>query len=344
MIIQYQRWYGQNPAYRLADTHFSSILSPLSLPLPHLYYTCFRIDHSKENTVAKGSYFLDDQTQRSDLQYVREVMEEPLLTREEELVLTRAWAEDRDEKALHVLIRSYSRLVITAALKFRHYGLPVGDLIQEGNIGLMVAAEKFDPERDVRFSTYAKWWVRSCIQDYILRNWSIVRTGCTSAQKQLFFNLRRLRAQLADVTAENMSPEEKKKIADTLKVSIRDVEDMESRIAAHDLSLSHSLNEDSNDDWVDTILDTSPSPEDETVKEFDANVRHHWIEAAMRKLPIRERAIIHHRHLSDPPTTLEAIGKSLNISKERVRQLEARALRKMRQHLTDNIHDVKEIL
>lgn len=292
----------------------------------------------------KNNHFMDDQTQKSDLHYVREVMEEPLLSREEEVVLTKAWAEDRDEKALHILIRSYSRLVITAAIKFRHYGLPIGDLIQEGNIGLMIAAEKFDPDREVRFSTYAKWWVRSCIQDYILRNWSIVRTGCTSAQKQLFFNLRRLRAQLADVTAENMSSEEKKLIADTLHVTIRDVEDMESRIAAHDLSLSNSLNEDSNEDWVDTILDNSPSPEEETVEVFDATVRHHWLESAMRKLPIRERAIIYHRHLNDPPTTLEAIGKSLNISKERVRQLEARALRKMRQHLTDNIHDIKEFL
>lgn len=294
--------------------------------------------------MSKHIQFSDDQTQKSDLNYVREVMEEPILSREDEFVLTRAWAENRDEKALHVLIRAYSRLVITAALKFRHYGLPVGDLIQEGNIGLMVAAEKFDPERDVRFSTYAKWWVRSSIQDYILRNWSIVRTGCTSAQKQLFFNLRRMRSKLADVTAENMSQDERKLIAETLNVSIRDVEDMESRISAHDLSLSHSLNEDSNEDWVDTLLDESPSPEDDAVKSFDTTVRHHWLEAAMRLLPLREREIIFHRHLIDPPTTLEAIGKSLHISKERVRQLEARALRRMRQHLMKNIHDVKEIL
>lgn len=294
--------------------------------------------------MSKHIQFSDDQTQRSDLEYVREVMEEPILSREDEFLLTRAWAEQRDEKALHVLIRAYSRLVITAALKFRHYGLPVGDLIQEGNIGLMIAAEKFDPERDVRFSTYAKWWVRSSIQDYILRNWSIVRTGCTAAQKQLFFNLRRLRSKLADVTTENMSMDERQLIAETLKVNIRDVEDMESRISAHDLSLSHSLNEDSNEDWVDTLLDDSPSPEDEAVKSYDTTVRHHWLEAAMRLLPLREREIIFYRHLSDPPSTLDAIGKALNISKERVRQLEARALRRMRQHLTNNIHDVKEIL
>ncbi len=294
--------------------------------------------------MTRHTHFSDDQTQKADLDYVREVMEEPTLSREDEQVLTQAWAVERDEKALHILIRSYSRLVVTAALKFRHYGLPVGDLIQEGNIGLMIAAEKFDPAREVRFSTYAKWWVRSSIQDYILRNWSIVRTGCTSAQKQLFFNLRRLRSKLADVTSENMSSEERELIAQAIKVNIRDVENMESRIASHDLSLSQGVNDESNEDWVDILLDEGPSPEDEAAQTFDSTVRHHWLEAALRQLPFREREIIFHRHLCDPPTTLEVLGKTFNISKERVRQLEARALRRMRMHLVKNIHDVKEIL
>lgn len=294
--------------------------------------------------MTRHTHFSDDQTQKADLDYVREVMEEPTLSREDERALTQAWATERDEKALHILIKSYSRLVVTAALKFRHYGLPVGDLIQEGNIGLMVAAEKFDPTHEVRFSTYAKWWVRSSIQDYILRNWSIVRTGCTSAQKQLFFNLRRLRSKLADVTSENMSTDERELIAQTIKVNIRDVENMETRISSHDLSLSQGVNEESNEDWVDILLDEGPTPEDEATKTFDSTVRHHWLEAALRQLPFREREIVFHRHLLDPPTTLEVLGKTFNISKERVRQLEARALRRMKMHLVKNIHDVKEIL
>lgn len=288
--------------------------------------------------------YINDETQRSDLAYVREVMREPLLSREDELALTRAWAQDRDEKALHKLIRSYSRLVISAAIRFRHYGLPVGDLIQEGNIGLMVAAERFEPERDLRFSTYAKWWVRSSIQDYVLRNWSIVRTGSTSAQKQLFFNLRRLRAQLADVTTENMTPGERELIAQTLKVNIKDVEDMENRIATHDLSLNNPVSDDSNEDWVDTLQDEAPSPEDQALDVYDTLVRHHWIESSLRLLPLRERKIILLRHLSEHPMTLEELGKIMHISKERVRQLEGRALRRMRQHLVENVHDVKEIL
>lgn len=288
--------------------------------------------------------FLNDATQKADLAYVREVMREPLLGREEELKLAQAWHEHGDERALHLLIKAYSRLVISAAVRFRHYGLPMGDLIQEGNLGLLQAAERFEPEREVRFSTYAKWWVRSSIQDYILRNWSIVRTGSTAAQKQLFFNLRRLRAQLASVSAENMTPEDREKIADTLKVSIHDVEDMEGRLSGHDLSLSNPINENGNEDWVDSLVDTSPSPETSTLTNFDASVRRHWIEAAMNNLSPRERHIIISRHLSESPMTLENLGNFMHISKERVRQIEARALRKMRFHLIKNIHDVKEIL
>lgn len=294
--------------------------------------------------VSRRQHISSEQTQKADLAYVREVMREPLLSREQEVELTRAWAEKRDEKALHLLIKAYSRLVISAAIRFRHYGLPIGDLIQEGNIGLMMAAERFEPERDVRFSTYAKWWVRSSIQDYILRNWSIVRTGSTSAQKQLFFNLRRLRLQLANVTTESMSPEERDLIAKTLKVNIRDVEDMENRIATHDLSLSNPVNEDSVGDWVDILQDETPNPEDRALSDYDALVRRHWIEASLRLLPFRERQIILLRHLAENTMTLDELGKMMHISKERVRQLECRALRKMKQHLVKNVHDVKEIL
>ena len=288
--------------------------------------------------------FSNDDTQKADLTYVREVMGEPILSREYELELATAWHDNHDEKALHEIIRSYTRLVVSAAVRFRHYGLPIGDLIQEGNIGLMQAAARFDPERGVRFSTYAKWWIRSSIQDYVLRNWSIVRTGSTTAQKQLFFNLRRLRAQLLNVTTETMQPQDHKQIADDLHVSIRDVEDMENRLAAHDLSLSNSMGDGSNEEWIDSIPDIRPTPEAVAVDLFDTTVRKHWIQSALHKLTVRERQIILSRHLSETPMTLEGVGGVMSISKERVRQLEARALRKMRFHLLKNIHDVKEIL
>lgn len=292
----------------------------------------------------KRPHISNDSTRRADLSYVREIMRQPLLTRENEFILARAWAEHQDEDSLHQLVTAYSRLVIAIAIRFRHYGLPMGDLIQEGNIGLMEAAERFEPERDIRFSTYAKWWIRSCIQDYILRNWSIVRTGSTAAQKQLFFNLRRLRAQLTNVTSENMSPDERELIARTLHVNIKDVEDMENRISTHDLSLSNPISEDSLEDWVDTLEDTMPNPEELTQDSYDSLVRHHWIQAALRLLPPRERQIIMLRHLSENNLTLEQLGKVLKISKERVRQLESRALRRMQTHLADHFMDIKEIL
>lgn len=288
--------------------------------------------------------FGNNETQKADLAYVKEIMREPILSRENELDLAHAWYDRHDVKALHQIIRAYSRLVVSAAVRFRHYGLPIGDLIQEGNLGLMQAAARFEPDRNVRFSTYAKWWIRSSIQDYILRNWSIVRTGTTSAQKQLFFNLRRLRAQLANISTEGMNSEDRKKIAENLNVSIKDVEDMENRLAAHDLSLSNPISEDGTEEWVDSLQDLRPNPENSTLDSFDGNVRKYWINSALENLTFREQQIILSRHLTESPMTLEAIGITMGISKERVRQLEARALRKMRFYMLKNIHDVKEIL
>lgn len=284
----------------------------------------------------------NEETKRADLSYVREIMQEPLLSREDEFTLAKAWADHNDEGSLHALIRAYSRLVVSIAIRFRHYGLPMGDLIQEGNIGLMEAADRFEPDRDIRFSTYAKWWIRSCIQDYILRNWSIVRTGSTSAQKQLFFNLRRLRAQLTDVTTENMSPDERKLIATTLNVNIRDVEDMENRIATHDLSLNSPVSEDSMENWVDTLEDSQPTPEEITSNTLDTNTQRHWIQASLRLLSPREQQIIILRHLSEQNMTLEQLGKLFSISKERVRQLEGRALQKMRAYIEKTVPDIEK--
>ena len=288
--------------------------------------------------------FIDTQTQKSDLTYVRHVMRMPLLEREEELKLAQAWHDNRDEKALHTMIQSYSRLVITVAVRFRHYGLPISDLIQEGNLGLMQAAERFEPDRNFRFSTYAKWWIRSCIQDYVLRNWSIVRTGSTTAQKQLFFNLRRLRSQLADITTENMSEKDQCKIANELHVTLNDVKDMENRLSAHDLSLSNLMTEDGHETWVDTLVDERPNPELSVSNNHNALLRREWIDKALKNLTGREQEIIQARRLTYSPITLEALGKNLKISKERVRQLEARAIRKMRLQLMHRIHDIKELI
>ena len=287
---------------------------------------------------------IDSETKKANFAYVRELMKEPLLSREEELSLSLAWRNQKDQKSLHQLTRAYARLVISMALRFRHYGLALNDLIQEGNLGLMVAAERFDPYREVRFSTYAKWWIRSSIQDFILRNWSIVRTGTTSAQKQLFFNLRRLRAQLVQVNGEAITPEGRGQIAQLLNVTLKDVEEMENRLANHDLSLSVPVTEQSEENWLDFLPDTEDNPEEAVFALSETQLRKKWIQNAMGFLNPREKLIIKTRRLSESPPTLEGLGKKMKISKERVRQLEARALRKLRHHLLQDIHNAKDLL
>jgi RNA polymerase sigma-32 factor len=288
--------------------------------------------------------FLNARSHSADLSYVREAMKMPLLDREKEMELARAWSEDQDEKALHELICSYTRLVISMALRYRNYGLPVSDLIQEGNIGLLQAALRFDPKRDVRFSTYAKWWVRACIQEFILRNWSIVRTGSTSAQRNLFFNLNRLRNQLLSLTTDTMSLQDQTVIAEHLHVSAQQVEEMEYRLAGHDLSLSNPISEYGEEDWQDFLCDTRPTPEEISVQEHSEQNRLHWIEEAMSCLNPREQYIITKRRLTDSPSTLEELGKELSITKERVRQLEAKALRRMRYYFMESMYEVRQTL
>ncbi|MEI8295722.1 MAG: RNA polymerase factor sigma-32 [Alphaproteobacteria bacterium] len=280
----------------------------------------------------------------ADLAFVRKLMREPMLEREEERDLAKAWQENRDEKALHLLIRSYARIVVSIAIRFRYYGIPLNDLIQEGNLGLMQAADRFDPDRDVRFSSYAKWWVRSFIQNFILRNWSIVRTGSTVGQKQLFFNLRRLRAQLERVDENALSDDHRQKIADSLNVTIKEVEMMENRLAAQDLSLSTPTNDSSEEDWIDLLPDERASPESLTLEQQNNLIRHRWLQKALKCLTKREQNIIFARRLSETPATLDTLSKTLNISKERVRQLEVRAIRKMRHHLLHGIQNAKDLL
>ena len=216
----------------------------------------------------------DMNTQKANMGYIRSSMNEPLLERDHEQDLAHRWRDKGDEAALHELVRSYTRLVVSMATRFRNYGLPMGDLIQEGNIGLMQAAARFEPEREVRFSTYASWWIRSAIQDYILRNWSIVRTGTTAAQKSLFFNLRRLRAKIEGQQAGfGLTEEGRQKIAKELKVNLSDVRDMESRLSGHDQSLNAMVSDRSEDDWQSFLADDRANPEDIVIGMKDAQTR-----------------------------------------------------------------------
>lgn len=286
----------------------------------------------------------DPQTQKANLSYIRSSMNEPLLEKEHELDLARRWREKGDEKALHELVRSYTRLVVAAAAKFRNYGLPMGDLIQEGNIGLMQAANRFEPERDVRFSTYASWWIRSAMQDYILRNWSIVRTGTTAAQKSLFFNLRRLRAKIERTNGSGgLNDEGRAKIAKELQVSIKDVEEMEGRLSGADNSLNAVISEDGEEEWQNFLKDDRPNPEDIVMGMRDAKTRSKWLEEALGTLSDREQKIIRDRHLQYETVTLEDLGRELGVSKERVRQLEARAMEKLKASMIGKVGKVDDL-
>lgn len=281
------------------------------------------------------------ETQKADRTYIRNSMKAPVLDKAHELDLARRWRDKRDEKALHELVSAYTRLVVSIASKFRFYGLPVGDLIQEGNIGLMTAADKFEPDRDLRFSTYAGWWIKSCIQDYVLRNWSIVRTGTTAAHKSLFFNFRRLRARIeGDKEQEGLSDADRTYIAEELGVRVEDVEHMEGRLSGVDSSLNATItDEDSSTQWQDTLAADTPSPEDIVITMRDAQTRSKWLNEALQTLPAREQTIINQRHLNDDVVTLEQLGKDLGISKERVRQLEQRAMDQLKTAICKAKHD-----
>ena len=280
-----------------------------------------------------------DTNNSSDRQFVRTAMKVALLEPAHEASLARRWREQNDEGALHELTTAYMRLVIAMASKLRHYGLPMADLVSEGNVGLMQAAARFEPEREVRFSTYASWWIRSSIQDYVLRNWSIVRTGTTSAQKSLFFNLRRLRARIADTGDGIMSVENREWVANHLGVPVRDVETMASRLSGSDRSLNAPLSIDGDGEWQDMIADEAAIPEQLVMAEHDTARRRKWIAEALKTLNPREMHIISKRRLAEESMTLEALGEELGVSKERVRQIEHQALGKLRKALERIVGD-----
>ncbi|MCB5174432.1 MULTISPECIES: RNA polymerase factor sigma-32 [Microvirga] len=270
--------------------------------------------------------------------FVRAAMNAPFLEREEEHLLAVRWKEHRDETALHQLTAAHMRLVIALAARFRHYGLPMADLVQEGHVGLLEAAARFEPEREVRFSTYATWWIRASVQDYILRNWSIVRGGTSSAQKALFFNLRRLRARLTRGGEERIASDVHEKIAEAIGVSRADVALMDARLSAPDTSLNAPvLDADSSNsaERVEFLVDNSPLPDESVTDVIDTERRVRWLQQALEVLNERELRILRARRLDEEQVTLEFLGDRLGISKERVRQIENRALEKLKRALME---------
>ncbi|MDQ3559462.1 MAG: RNA polymerase factor sigma-32 [Pseudomonadota bacterium] len=274
-------------------------------------------------------------------QMVRAAMKAPYLERGEEHDLAVRWKDCQDQEALHKLTSAHMRLVISIAARFRHFGLSMGDLIQEGHVGLLQAAARFEPEREVRFSTYATWWIRASIQDYILRNWSIVRGGTSSAQKALFFNLRRLRARLSRGSELMDEPNLYQEIAQALGVSRDDVALMDSRLSGPDLSLNAPVIETdgASADRQDFIACTAPLPDETVGNDIDRERRVIWLNRALLALNERELKIVSERRLSEDGATLEALGQKLGISKERVRQIENRALEKLRSELVKTEQD-----
>ena len=263
-----------------------------------------------------------------DKKFLNDSMKVPILSREEEKELAEAWVFKNDKKAMHKIIKAYSKLVIAFSMKFKNYGLPVNDLVQEGHIGLMQAMAKFEPNRDIRFSTYASWWIRSAIQDYVLKNWSIVRTGTTASQKALFFSLRRLKLELSQYSKNEA--EVRNKVAKKLNIKVTDVENMENRFINEDKSLNAKVSDEYNQEFGNFIIDENCLDEVDIVNKLDLDRKRSWFKKAMRELGIRESQIIALRHLSEDPLTLEKLGELFKISKERVRQIENRAIKKLK--------------
>lgn len=268
----------------------------------------------------------------ADRRMIKIAMAAPYLAREEEHDLAIRWRDGKDQMARNRIAMAHMRLVVSMAGKFRSFGLPMSDLVQEGYVGLLEAAARFEPERDVRFSTYASWWIRASIQDYILRNWSIVRGGTSSAQKALFFNLRRLRARLArgesQITALSLHQE----IAAALGVSLADVQAMDARLSGNDASLQAPAiaGDATSGERLDMLASDDPLPDELVTDLIDSERRHNWLNSALAHLNDREMKIIRARRLAEDGATLEELGADLGISKERVRQIESRALEKLK--------------
>ncbi len=265
--------------------------------------------------------------------YLTEVRKYPILEAEEEYMLAQRWREHEDTEAARQLITSHLRLVAKIAMGFRGYGLPIDDVISEGNVGLMKAVKRFDPERGFRLSTYAMWWIRASIQEYILRSWSLVKLGTTAAQKKLFFNLRRIKGQIKAIDDGDLPPEAVAEIATRLNVSETDVIEMNRRMAGADHSLNAPVRSDMDAEWIDRLEDDGEDQETSFADAEELGKRRELLEAALDDLNERERHIFTARCLDDPSLTLEDLSKVYDISRERVRQIEVRAFEKVQKHM-----------
>ena len=269
--------------------------------------------------------------------YLQDIRKFPMLAPEEELELAKRWRDAGDETAAHKLVTSHLRLVAKIAMGYRGYGLPVGELISEGNVGMMQAVKRFDPDRGFRLATYAMWWIRAAIQEYILHSWSLVKMGTTAAQKKLFFNLRRLKGQMAALEEGDLQPEVVAKIAKTLQVPEQDVVSMNRRLASPDNSLNAPVRADSEGEWQDWLVDEGESQEVTLAESEDMSNRKDMLNGALKTLNDRERHILIERRLKDEPTTLEELSQQYNISRERVRQIEVRAFEKLQKSMKQQI-------
>ena len=265
--------------------------------------------------------------------YLQEIRRFPMLEQNEEYMLAKRWREHEDTTAAHQLVTSHLRLVAKIAMGYRGYGLPLSELISEGNVGMMQAVKRFDPERGFRLATYAMWWIRAAIQEYILHSWSLVKMGTTAAQKKLFFNLRKLKGQMQAIDEGDLTPEQVAKIAKELGVPEADVISMNRRLGAPDHSLNAPLRIDGDGEWQDWLVDESDSQETQLAESEEMGKRRRLLGDAMKGLNDRERHILIERRLKDEPTTLEDLSQQYRISRERVRQIEVRAFEKLQKSI-----------
>jgi RNA polymerase sigma-32 factor len=262
--------------------------------------------------------------------YLSEIRKFPMLAKDEEFMLAKRWQEHQDPEAAHKLVTSHLRLVAKIAMGYRGYGLPIGEVISEGNVGLMQAVKKFDPDKGFRLATYAMWWIRASIQEYILRSWSLVKMGTTAAQKKLFFNLRKAKSEIAALQEGDLRPEQVSQIATKLGVLDEEVVSMNRRLSGGDASLNSPLRADSESEWQDWLVDEeTPSQEELVADTQEKSIRMSLLEEAMTELTDRERHILTERRLKDEPTTLEELASEYGVSRERVRQIEVRAFEKL---------------
>lgn len=262
--------------------------------------------------------------------YLRKIKKFPLLSHEDEENLANEWISKNSYEAAHKLINAHLRLVVKISMKFRGYGLPLNELISEGNIGLIQSLNRFDPSKGFRLSTYAMWWIRASIQEFILHSWSLVKIGTTAAQKKLFFNLRSLKGKLKALEDGDLPPELVTEIAERLEVSENDVVDMNRRMAGHDHSLNNPYSADNDDEWINGLPDENENHENKFLHKEELFKRREMLKTALKNLDDRERRIITQRRLVDDPLTLDELSKSFGISRERVRQVEVRAFEKLR--------------